>query len=215
MNFSIFLIIWLGFIKSTFGQGIFAYSIEVALDIDGKLDNWPIVLEYDDPGTFKAGDLTSLSNIRSYITPVLTPYGQLRLKSGNVTGFNSEGFLGLKPVDEGFGFSLDDDELLYNDSSLWVACPIERNGKTIYGIKFDSNCTDGFPTNLTVISEEYISTEFNPKSLQTMIPESPASTSLSENSFKSYDYSTFDSSASPKLSWFTFFLAIAFSSILA
>lgn len=211
MFFSIFLFAWLGVVTTVYGQGIYVYSVEVELQIHGKVDNWPIVLEYDDPGVFKAGDLSLLSNLRSYITPVLTPHGQLRLKDGNITGFNKEGFLGVTPTDEGFGFSIAYGELFYNDTNFWTACPIERDGRTIYGIQHDSNCTDGFPTNLVVISEDFISTSFEPRALQTIIPEAPDSTSLSENSFKSYEYSTFQSSASSNLGLFTILLATAFS----
>lgn len=168
------------------GSSIITYSIEVTLKDSDGYDLWPIICEYDDPHAFKAGNLSRISNTRTYVNFILTQYGELKTSGGNSTGFNKRGDFGINSANSSdiVGFKIVDDALYFKDAQNWTACPFERNDKLLYTIQYNSNCTGGYRTNLTVVGQDSLTTLSHISSL-THVDFDPTTT-LSDNSFQSF-----------------------------
>lgn len=187
MKWNLILIFF--FIVMVISENIITYNIEVNLkDDQGEYDSWPIILEYDDPKSFKAGNSSGIGKVNCYVQVILSPGGKLETDKNNAVGFNEDGQLGLRPASssKSSGFSIVDDQLYYEEGNNWTVCPKLEKVTTIYNIEYNSNCTRGYNTTLKIVGTDKVSDDAgNFKSLTTILSAEPTTT-LQNNSFQSF-----------------------------
>lgn len=198
----VWIVIWSAILNAIICTEVDAYALEICLNGRRGPELWPIVFEYDDPGSFKSGNLSYLSSMRLYVNLLLTPYGSLMTPYGNLTGFDEHGNWGVSPTDTAAstGYSIENLSLKYNGTTNWRACPLQRQGNTIFTIQWNSNCTGGFDTNITVVDTVSVSISAVGQFTSNATP----TTSLSENSFNSLNYSTTTDSSAHTSLYFSF-----------
>lgn len=183
------LIIVFFFIVVVMGENIITYNIEVSLKDDkGKYDSWPIIVEYNDPKSFKAGNSSGIERFNCYVQVVLSPGGKLETNKNNAVGFNENGKLGLRPASssKSSGFSIVGDQLYYEEGNDWTVCPEGEKSTTIYNIEYNSNCTQGYNTTLKIVGTDDVSDDDGSFKSLTTVLAAEQTTTLQNNSFQSF-----------------------------